>query len=981
MKSTARKTGVFLAIGGSMQYTQEQLINIAKFSSDDILQIGNCRQEHNRLGFGYQLAFVRLLNRFPTQIPFEVTNDILAYVSIQLNIPSKKISAYNQRQPTISDHQETIRRYLSLIRFAEVDQAQLTTFLFEEACRSETTRAILAKTKQFLAEQSILQPSDDTLQRLIVSSREQAKEHIYQRIAGLLEKSSIGKLESLVSTEDNRISPFQMLKQPPGRPSPGAMLKLILRLETILSFCVTDIDLSWLNNNLQRALMRYAKQCTATRLRKLEPNRRHAVLVCFLWQSYSNNIDYMVDMYDKLINKVYKHAQVDVDDHHKKHRKQIRESLFTFKGLASLILDDGVDDVCLRQELFKKIDKKDLSEQIEMVDVWLTGKYSHVFNLVTQRFSYIRQFSPALVNHLHIIAEDSGNSDLPKAIDLLKQLNEHNKRKLPEDSPIGFIPKKLRPLVQVNGIIDKAGWECALLTAVRDEIKAGNISVKMSKHFGHFDNFFISSDQWAKTRETFFKRAGFPNQPSAVPGFLNEFLKNSFDRFMNMMPENAFAKIDEHGWRLSSDHSEKPDEKTEKGIDILNRWLSENMRVVKLPELLIEIDNELKITRQFLPTARKNAPNPEDICAVIATVMAHGCNIGPYTMAQLTGINYGRIKHISDWMISEEGLRATLATVVNAISNLDITQAWGEGKTSSSDGQRFGLNRKVLQQTYSVKFRDFAIEFYSFVADNYAPFYSIPIECTDRDAPYILDGLLYNESDLPLEEHYTDTHGYTENNFAAFAMLGRRFAPRIRGLHKQRIYKIDTEKDYQALTPLVGRADRTIHMNWIVDQWDRMGHFYASLECGHVTASTAMKRLNGFTGKNHFFRANRELGRIFKTDHILQYMSNQALRSRTRKGLLKNEQLHALARDLNYGKRGRISNRDIQEQQNSCSCLTIILACIVYWQAKEINRVILECDPIGNGIDIQLIEHISPITWDNVILYGEYVIDEKLIQL
>ena len=31
---------------------------------------------------------------------------------------------------------------------------------------------------------------------------------------------------------------------------------------------------------------------------------------------------------------------------------------------------------------------------------------------------------------------------------------------------------------------------------------------------------------------------------------------------------------------------------------------------------------------------------------------------------------------------------------------------------------------KVLQQTYSTRFGDFALEFYSFVADNYAPFYS-----------------------------------------------------------------------------------------------------------------------------------------------------------------------------------------------------------------------------------------------------------------
>lgn len=142
-----------------------------------------------------------------------------------------------------------------------------------------------------------------------------------------------------------------------------------------------------------------------------------------------------------------------------------------------------------------------------------------------------------------------------------------------------------------------------------------------------------------------------------------------------------------------------------------------------------------------------------------------------------------------------------------------------------------------------------------------------------------------------------------------------------------------------------------------------------------------MKRLNGFTGKNHFYRANRELGRAFKTEHILQYMSDKALRQRTRRGLLKGEQLHALARDLNYGKRGRISTADLREQKNSCSCMTLILASIIYWQAKEINRVVVECDPEGAGIDLALLQHVSPITWDNVILYGEYVLDENLVKL
>ena len=124
-----------------------------------------------------------------------------------------------------------------------------------------------------------------------------------------------------------------------------------------------------------------------------------------------------------------------------------------------------------------------------------------------------------------------------------------------------------------------------------------------------------------------------------------------------------------------------------------------------------------------------------------------------------------------------------------------------------------------------------------------------------------------------------------------------------------------------------------------------MGHFYGSLECGHATASTALRRLNGFSPKNHFYRANRELGRILRTEHTLAFMSDPAMRQRNRRGLLKGEQIHALARDLKYGKRGRISKRDWLEQRRSCSCLTLVIACIIYWQAREINRVIQEHIP------------------------------------
>ena len=129
-----------------------------------------------------------------------------------------------------------------------------------------------------------------------------------------------------------------------------------------------------------------------------------------------------------------------------------------------------------------------------------------------------------------------------------------------------------------------------------------------------------------------------------------------------------------------------------------------------------------------------------------------------------------------------------------------------------------------------------------------------------------------------------------------------------------------------------------MNFNLIAKQRDRIGQFYAAFPAGHTTASAALQWLNRFQASNCFYAANRELGRTLKTEFVLQYMSEPQLRARVRRGLLKVEQPQALARAVDHGQRGRISAREVDDQMKTCSCLTLILACIIYWQAKEISR-------------------------------------------
>ena len=216
--------------------------------------------------------------------------------------------------------------------------------------------------------------------------------------------------------------------------------------------------------------------------------------------------------------------------------------------------------------------------------------------------------------------------------------------------------------------------------------------------------------------------------------------------------------FDDDGWRLKTDPAEPPDPAQSDRLAELHRWLDARNRTIRLADLLIEVENDLGFSVHFQQPGER--VDPGEVCALLAAILAHGCNLGLYTMEKVApDVAYRRLKNVSDWRLVEENQRAALAAIVHGISRLDAAGHWGDGTTSASDGQRFAMPQKVLQRTYSTRFNDFALEFYSFVADNYAPFYSRPVECTDRDAPFVLDGVLYHESDLNLEEHYTDTHG------------------------------------------------------------------------------------------------------------------------------------------------------------------------------------------------------------------------------
>ena len=471
------------------------------------------------------------------------------------------IRSSSRRRAALSSSSRLGRKLapVGLRHFGEAETAQLEKFIFEESWHLEQTSALKAQAAEFPKEQGILEPAEFRIIRIVGEQRARAREQIFRRVAAEVPRHLAVPLDDLlVVGPDENVSRLQTIKANPSKPSADAMLRLVGKLKAIEATGVLQVDLSWLNNNYQRALFHQVRKSSAARLRELAEPRRWAALVCFLWESYHDAVDQALDMFDKLLVRAYTQAQNELDQQLSRQRQNIQVSLAALRSLSRMILDDSIPDAELRARLLAEVPREELRACTEEIGEWVSGKRSDPFHGVLRRYGTLRKFSPAFLHALDSIQDAEGEpTSCLRALQMLKELNADGRRKLPAHAPTDFVLQHLKPIVDSGDEIDHRAWECALLVKLRDELKAGNLSVRYSKRFARLDNFFMDDKRLQAMRKDFFHRSGLPSDPKQAREYLGRRLSDAYDSFLKSAPTNTYAVMDEQGWRLSADASEK----------------------------------------------------------------------------------------------------------------------------------------------------------------------------------------------------------------------------------------------------------------------------------------------------------------------------------------------------------------------------------------------------------------------------------------
>ena len=164
----------------------------------------------------------------------------------------------------------------------------------------------------------------------------------------------------------------------------------------------------------------------------------------------------------------------------------------------------------------------------------------------------------------------------------------------------------------------------------------------------------------------------------------------------------------------------------------------------------------------------------------------------------------------------------------------------------------------------------------------------------------------------------------------------------------------------------------------IVEQYDHLLRAAASLKRGWVPASLLITRLKNTTPQSPLAAALAEYGRIVRTNFLLFYCADPALRARIAGQLNKGETLHAVRRHLVIGSRAQIPADEDDHRRHALS-LQILVNAVQVWNARYMTASIEHLHTTMPDVvaDEDALARVAPVAHAHVNSLGRYDLNRQ----
>jgi TnpA family transposase len=937
------------------------MVKLYTLSRADLDLVQARRSDANRLGFAVQLALLRHPGLAPTEI--EAPKRLITFLSEELDLSLAAIGGYGERPQTVTDHAREAMAALGMRPSNQGDLELMIEAAAQAAWAGDRGTTIVQGVIDALKGAGIALPTIGRIERAAIAGRARGRKRAYAALTSGITLAQFEQLDALLAVDGKTgRTPLAWLRDMTSAPKADNARGLLERLTRVRSIGLDPKVADAVHPDRFRQLAHEGRATPAHLLARYRASRRHAVMTSLVLDQEGRLTDAVLEMTDRIVGGCFTRGGNSKERSYVATGRDVGRLMRLFHSTIDALAtaqDGGVDG-------FEAVDKavgwdKLLRARPQAASIAELAEEDPLVR-AADRWTTLRKFVPDLLEAVDFKA-GKGSTETVAAVAVLRELNKTGRRELPDKVPMPF-KKEWRRLIMESGKPDRRLWETALMAHMRNKLRSGDVWVERSHNFRRFDSYLLP-----------------PGKVGPVVADLG--LPATADEWLASRARELDMRLKRFSARLAKDQVEgvtmlkdmisitpvRADEP--KQAQALAEKIGALMPRVRITELLHEVARDTRFTSAFTNLRTQDLHDNEN--ALLAVILADGSNLGLSRMAEASqGVTVDQLTWTKSAYIRDETYQRALATIINAHHALPIATVWGQGTSSSSDGQFFrsgkrGAGAGDFNAKYGV---DPGFSFYTHVSDQDAPFNVKVISAATHEAPYVLDGLMHHGSALAINTHFTDTGGATDHVFALCSLLKYRYCPRLRDFPDRRLASFEPISRYEDLKPIMGRR---IKVDVIREHWDEIVRLVASLKAGAVLPSTILRKLAAYERQNQLDLALQEIGRVERTLFMLDWLESPALRRRCQAGLNKSEQRHQLTGAICTFKQGRIADRTYEAQQFRASGLNLVIAAIVFWNSTYIADAVAHLRAAGEDVPDEMLAHTSPVGWSHIAFSGDFL--------
>ncbi|WP_081325046.1 Tn3 family transposase, partial [Staphylococcus saprophyticus] len=583
-------------------------------SDYDIEVVNRHRRDHNRLGFALQLCILRnpgcTLNSM-----LDIPDNLIAYVAKQIDVNPDVFSSYAKRDTTRREHLEEIRQVYGYRNLNNSDYRTISNDLLKSALENGNTMYLVRTALDLLRKGKIILPVIPTIERMVWLARIRAEKRIFATLTRNLSKGQKYELEKLIdSTTNNNKTKLAWLREIPGHSSPDSFLKVIKRLQFIKNINITA-DTSLLHPNRLLQLARIGARYEPHSFRRFKEDKRYALLVAHLITLSQDLTDHAIEIHDRQMMVLQAKGRKTQEEMQKQNGKSVNEKVVHYADIGSALIkakEDGIDPyVALDQVMpWEKI-----VESIEEAKLLSRPMDYDYLDLIKTRYNYLRKYTPILLGSLEFRSTKSAKP-LLVALDTIRELNESGKRKVPDGSPLDFVPKRWQKHVfDDEGNINRQYYEMAALTELKNYIRSGDVWVEGSRLHKDFEEYLVSKDDWDRAKVT--------GTNIAVDVNFEQYIQERYDVLNTKLQwiSKNIDKIDSINIKKQKIHVERLQADTPEESRNFSLSLYKILPRVKLTDLLMEVAEWTGFEKSFVHASSNQSPKGEEKSGSVAKLI------------------------------------------------------------------------------------------------------------------------------------------------------------------------------------------------------------------------------------------------------------------------------------------------------------------------------------------------------------------------